>query len=1185
MRNEGLSRNDAQLQLPLQETSRVEAPRDASLEAPFDVALRDDDATARKRALDATQSFIVRAPAGSGKTELLTQRVLALLAQADAPEEIVAITFTRKAAAEMKDRLLQSFEHVAEGRALPQEPHHALTMQLAQRALMRDRELGWELAANPARLRVQTIDALALWLAQQLPITTRFAAITRVTEQAEPLHSAAAHATLSLIDNDDAQESGIGRHIERLLTHLDNDWLRVHRLLSGMLARRDQWLRHVGHLDRAALEAPMQNECARQIERVCEALLGANAEEAVDAQELIALARYAAGNLPSDSRLSPCANLESLPEASFRHLDVWRALAALLLTNEGNWRARFSKSEGFPSFPGAAPFKQRIVALTDTLRSNETLRHALHGLRDLPAPHFTAAQWEVLESIVALLPRAAAELMLVFGDAGESDFVQLTRAAVDALGEDDTAADIAHALDARIRHLLIDEFQDTSITQFELIERLIVDWQPGDGRTVFVVGDPMQSIYRFREAEVGLFLRAWASGIASLSLQRLQLARNFRSRQGLVDWANTTFVRVLPAESDMASGAVAFEPSVAEQSSDVAQPAAVEFNALIDGTPHDEAARVVELVQRMQADDPAASIALLVRARPHLAQIVPALREAGLRFTAVELEQLLARPLIGDLLALTRALEHLADKVAWLAVLRAPWCGLTLADLSTLAENAPNATLWQLVCDPSRRSQLSSDGQQRLERVASVLRRALELRGRSPLTERVRQTWWLLGGPACVSTAADHADAESFFDHLAQHEERTRNVADIAAFEASLVRLYAAPDTQASDRLQVMTIHRAKGLEFDYVIVPGLDRVTMGDDAQLMQWLERPSISGDLRGPELLLSPIYPPEADKKDDSIYCWIERLQQQRQVHEDGRLLYVAATRARKQLHWLACIPIIDGDITAPRENSLLQRLWPAVEDESRRALTERAIDASGGVATAPRTATYDQSLRRLPVGWTFPIAPPAVDWQNDALPAAEPAVEFSWAGENARRIGMVVHRWLQRIADDALRGWNAEKVRTIAPHIERELAAAGISGGELKAARSRVAQALTSALSDPRARWLLGPHKDARSELRLTVRSGSGTKRMVLDRTFVDENGARWIIDYKTGTHEGADVEGFLDRERLRYAGQLDRYAQALGSAAQLGLYFPLLNGWREWKSNGTDWGEFQEGAQPPLASSK
>ena len=217
----------------------------------------------------------------------------------------------------------------------------------------------------------------------------------------------------------------------------------------------------------------------------------------------------------------------------------------MLLTNEGNWRTRFSKLEGFPSFAAAVPFKQRIAALTGALRSNETLRQALHALRDLPAPHFTPAQWDVLESIVALLPRAAAELMLAFADAGESDFVQVTRAAVDALGGDahgvDDGGDIAHAIDARIRHLLIDEFQDTSITQYELIERLVADWRTGDGRTVFIVGDPMQSIYRFREAEVGLFLRAWSSGIARLPLQRLQLTRNFRSQKRLVEWANSAF--------------------------------------------------------------------------------------------------------------------------------------------------------------------------------------------------------------------------------------------------------------------------------------------------------------------------------------------------------------------------------------------------------------------------------------------------------------------------------------------------------------------------------------------------------------------------------------------------------------------------------------------------------------------
>src|ERR671913_34074 len=211
--SDGPLRSDAQLALPLQPEqarplSSHEPPSDAA-------ALLDSDEAARASALDTDHSFIVRAPAGSGKTELITR-------------------------------------------------------QLAQRVAARDRDLRWQLASNPARLRVQTIDALALWIARQLPITTRFAAITQLPERAEALYDAAAHATLALIDSAEEQNSGIALHVVRLLTHLDNDWPRAHRLLSGMLARRDQWLRHVGRLDRAALEAPMQNACTAQIERVCE---------------------------------------------------------------------------------------------------------------------------------------------------------------------------------------------------------------------------------------------------------------------------------------------------------------------------------------------------------------------------------------------------------------------------------------------------------------------------------------------------------------------------------------------------------------------------------------------------------------------------------------------------------------------------------------------------------------------------------------------------------------------------------------------------------------------------------------------------------------------------------------------------------------------------------------------------
>ena len=130
---------------------------------------------------------------------------------------------------------------------------------------------------------------------------------------------------------------------------------------------------------------------------------------------------------------------------------------------------------------------------------------------------------------------------------------------------------------------------------------------------------------------------------------------------------------------------------------------------------------------------------------------------------------------------------------------------------------------------------------------------------------------------------------------------------------------------------------------------------------------------------------------------------------------------------------------------------------------------------------------------------------------------------------------------------------------------ELAARGVEDTQLDAASERVATALANALADPRGRWLLGPQRDANNEYRLTAVIDGERRNLVIDRSFSDREGKRWIVDYKTSGHEGTGVEGFLDREQERYRAQLERYAQALAHAgpAMLGLYFPLLAGWREW----------------------
>ncbi|MCX7184533.1 MAG: UvrD-helicase domain-containing protein [Nitrosospira sp.] len=1139
------------------------------------------DLAERRHALDPAQSFIVQAPAGSGKTGLLIQRYLRLLACVDAPEEIIAITFTRKAAAEMRERVLAAL--TPDGKT-PATEHEQLTRELAHAALQRDAAAGWQIAANPARLRIQTIDSLCAALTHQMPLLSKFGAQPESVEDASELYLEAARATIELVEGDDAG----AQDVERLLEHLDNDVARIEMLLADMLARRDHWLRHIHGRDRGELEAALKNARRAALEHVCGIY-------PVPAQsELIELARYAAANLTTAGRSSPigvCDRLAALPGSADDAVVLWRGIAELLLTKEGDWRRQHDVKNGFP--PGSSKaekeisrsWKERALALIAVLKENDALRQTLHDLRRLPPPAYTDMQWEVLGAITRLLLHTVGQLKLVFQARGQVDFTEVAQAALLALGEPDAPTDLALALDYRIRHLLIDEFQDTSISQYELVTKLIAGWEPGDGRSLFVVGDPMQSIYRFREAEVGLFLRARAMGIGNFALQPVALCANFRSQRGVVDWVNATFAQVMPAQEDIAAGAVPYTASIATHA--MLPDAAVNVHAFFNNDHAAEAEKVAEIIQQVQHDDPSATTAILVRNRGHLREIVLQLNAAGLRFRAIEIKGLGYRPVVQDLLALTRALAHPADRLAWLAVLRAPWCGLTLADLHALAavQSAfadSEHTMWQLLHDDARMAAVSADGGARLLRVREVLQECIGNRCRSSLRTLVEAAWLALGGPACVGDVTDLADAEIYFDYLEAHEE-AGSIPELALFEQGLDRLYALPDLGADDRLQIMTIHKAKGLEFDHVIVPGLGRLSRSNDKKLFMWMERPRATfagGEQDGStDLLLAPIQ--ETGTDGDLIYAWLEKLDADKEYFEDQRLLYVAATRARQRLHLLGStclVPDRDGVIEPrlPAGKSLLGKLWQVIEPDyveaASRAMHAHAPPAPEGGEITEEKLSVDQSLRRLTSDWTLPAAPPRVEWSPpQCMTQTQDQIEFSWVGEIARHAGSVVHRWLQRIAEDQMQGWDAARIKSLRTIFKHNLLACGISGSEVEVASERVVVALSHALSDMRGQWLLGPQQDAQNELRLTALIDGVQMNLVIDRTFRDAHGQRWVVDYKTSSHEGTDVEGFLDREQQRYRAQLERYAALMRRIderpVKLGLYFPLLKGWREWESGG------------------
>ena len=981
------------------------------------------DAAERERALDPSRSFIVQAPAGSGKTELLVRRYIKLLDTVGRPEEILAVTFTRKAAAEMRNRVL---ERVPESR-----------------------EMG-------NRLRIQTIDALCASLTRQMPVLSRFGAQPGLVEDAREHYREAALRTIQ----------DLNPRVERLLAHLDNNVGAAAGLLASMLARRDQWLRKTGQApSRRQLEATLQAERER----------------------LLAAART----------LDPRASEE---------------FALEVLTREGGWRKK----------PRPAPAE--IVG-------NEPLRRALCKLLAMPPAQYTDYQWEVLDAILKLLPLAAAHLKVVFGERGEADFTEVAQGAVRALGTPDAPTDLLLAFDYRVKHILVDEFQDTSISQWELLERLTAGWQPDDGRTLFLVGDPMQSIYRFREAEVALFLHARSHGIGTVRLEPLTLSTNFRSQKRLIDFFNSSFSRILPSQADEASGAVPYSPAAPHPENKPLPGDAATWHALPDREA--EAHRVVELVQEAR-DRPA----ILVRKRDALADIVPALKAAGIRFRAIEIEHLGEKQVVQDLYALTRALSHLADRIAWLSILRAPWVGLSLSEMHSIVGDDRFTTLWELI-----------QQNEKLERFRAIVGPALANRGRGTLRDRVEGVWLALGGPACVENQTDLEDAEIYLDEL-ESLERAGDLDDLAALDERLHRLYALPDLRATDDdLQIMTIHKAKGLEFGTVIVPGLDKGPGQSSPPLFLWKELAFGSG------LLLAPIKETGAD--DDPAYRYLKDLDLDAEDTEASRLLYVAATRAENRLHLLACTRCDEhGDLKPPHSRSLLARAWPVAEAHYAAMVPEQlAMD----FMHAPRQPFT--SLTRLDLDLDRILPPPPVRWTAQAEAAQEEQIEFSWAGETARHVGSVVHRWLQRMADDELRGWDEKRVRSLGARFLRELERRGLSRAEAMRSADLVATALGNCLTDERGRWLLGPHLEARNEYRLRAMAQGRLRTYIIDRLFRAHDQVEWVVDYKTSRHEGADVEAFLDRERDRYTPQLKVYG-TLRKGSRQGLYFPVLRGWRD-----------------------
>ena len=1099
------------------------------------------DQAQRERALDAARSILVRAPAGSGKTELLTRRFLRLLGEVDEPSQVVAITFTNAAAAEMRHRILSELESAAEASAHKASADPFSSQALAYRALARSQALGWNLLDLPAQLRIQTIDSFCRELALQQPLLSGLGGGLDISEQPTELYRRSARRTLEQIGQADATLSAA---IEILLEWRDNNWREIEDLTVEMLRNRERWM-----------------------------------------QDFV---------------------LEREPD--------WDRLRARL-------EAPFLRADG----------------------------------ESIPI-RYSGAEWQIVRACFTLLRRAAAELHVVFAESAAADFTEVAQIALNVLkGEDDFPIDAAQAVADRIRHLLIDEFQDTSRRQHELLRRLIAAWSGREGRTCFVVGDPMQSIYGFREADAELFPRVEELGLEvpgdlPFLFDSVHLTASFRSAPSIVASINETFAQVFAASSGSGITFAASQPARAATGRSGPQLVATHAPrmqlhcAFIPESPRNadpgrkrevaderEAARqrqIDEIVVAIRAHLPRIDaaraenekrsadeekkkyrVAVLGRARKSLEPIAAALRKNSIPFRAVDLEALKDRPQIIDALSLVRALFNPLDRVAWLGVLRAPWCGLSLADLHMLTSDDDPELLARPVPQllSERAHLISPEGRPAVDRVLRALAAAQRLRASQPAAPPgtwLEQPWLELGGAQCVDAEA-RANLDLFWkslDALPQGEPDLLG----SALASALQDLKAQPDPAASSDcgVQLMTIHGAKGLEFEVVIVPDLQAPPGRHAPGMLSWLERglppESIPAQSESSEAVTEFLIAPFQQKGADSGKAkrWVDRQRHDRELHEACRLLYVAATRARDELHFFArpYYKSVNGaptELVEPRE-SLLRTAWPAWEADIRRQFDEwRATAASSAqpstidslAASAgdhllemPASPPKLTQMRRLPPHYRPASSEGSFAHVDEVLVGAGRLYQRHEGGLLSRALGNAVHALLQQLAQLlATQPWNAARaaLTQMQPRIAATIRSAGVEPAHAGRIAAQALEIVLRAADDPFAQWILAPHAEAANEVRWTGVIGGSLRTVQADRVFragpaprtADDSANQdtwWIIDYKTAHEDGLDPDAALPELRAIFAPQIEAYARVLrnlrGEDTNLcgGLYYPRMS---------------------------
>jgi ATP-dependent helicase/nuclease subunit A len=1079
-----------------------------------------DDEKCRK-AMDLSQSFIIQAPAGSGKTELLIQRYMKALTHAThAPEQVLAITFTKKAAQEMKNRVLLALSTANDPKKTAHEQH---TAQIAQALLKRSKQSKWSLLNQPQRLNIMTFDAYASYI-------TRHRSNTDHQEQnlSPTPEQYYKQAALALMETQDDQT--LQQHQIIVLKHLDNRLDRFVSLCCYLLSQREQWISHLIQ----AQSSPAFERLKQDIKHVTYAIRkqARDAWTTSDWKIAMQLWAYQCANQPQkfsqdDTKL---CDLNHAPQST------WQQFASAWITQKKTWRQTVTNKHGF-----LAPSKQRSLQDKELAKDMKNQRHmllkqlekqpqVLAGLIDLmyaPDPD-DLSNTTVLHSLSILLPRLVAQLKVIMAQEKTYDFTEISGQALQVLTDSEHKNNLALKLDQQLEHILIDEFQDTSMHQFRLIHAMLEGFTEDEGRSLFLVGDPMQSIYRFRQAEVGLFVHVAEHGISALRLNYLTLTHNYRSAPQVLNTINRIFSHIMPKYVNRNYAAIPYTPAKAMNQ----HSGSCHFHGLTHSRDLGELTR--SIITAFLSQNPMDSIGVLGATRQHLAPIMQALDVADIPYHAKEMMSLNDNLSVRDVHILTCFYCQPDAPQHWLALCRTPWLGLKLDDIAAITHASQGKNRLDLLAN-NRIPGLSKPAEKQLKQLMPVLHYFITQRADRTLSEWIELFCETLGGvPIC-----DFDPVKAYFDCLDKIPD--------AAFQLSTLNdmisaLHYSKTPKQESNLHIMTIHQAKGLAFDAVILPGLEKTARHDTTPLIQWAEWLGQNQS----HLVLSPM--PAVGGHANATQRFLSRLNEQKNTYERQRLLYVAATRTRKQLHFIATLPEQDEQ---PAVKSPLRYLWPMLKDEWQIHTPDEGefVNPSKqpndepdkqGEKTEHKTAMpfVIKSINRDKRPIHFPDQLPYK--QHDLVSSAAALTQEQHAGN-------ILHEVMQSIAEPYPL-YSKNNIKQLTSHVNNAIKRLGLDQKSQLFILDLWSKTCLLLRDDSRLDWILKKHPEAKSEYAIESCVDKTLRTHIIDRFFWDETDeCFWVIDYKTQQPWiGESVKSHKARLRNTYQTMMGHYVTLIQS---------------------------------------